>query len=47
MLSGPAALTALGPARKQLLTFMLAFAVWIGARSARSGNGFGGAVVSV
>ncbi|GAA5952618.1 hypothetical protein JCM8115_003652 [Rhodotorula mucilaginosa] len=30
-----------------LLTFMLAFAVWIGARSARSGNGFGGAVVSV
>ncbi|GAA5861076.1 hypothetical protein JCM3774_002184 [Rhodotorula dairenensis] len=29
-----------------IVTFMLAFAVWIGARSARGGNGFGGAVVS-
>ncbi|POY74036.1 hypothetical protein BMF94_2848 [Rhodotorula taiwanensis] len=28
-----------------IVTFMLVFTIWVGARSARSGNGFGGAVV--
>lgn len=30
----------------QLITFMLAFVLLAGARSARSGNGFGGALTS-
>ncbi|GAA5986807.1 hypothetical protein JCM10908_000905 [Rhodotorula pacifica] len=41
------ALEAFGWINWIIVTFMLVFAIWIGARSARGGNGFGGAVVSV